>query len=285
MRFFGQKDERGPASRQGGQILLVVVLAAVISLTVGLSVASRVVTNTKVATDEADSQKALSAAEAGIDQLVKDKTKTNSSISFGNNSSVIANNIALSSAQLPVNGGNVIAQDDGADIWLSTYPNYTNQWTGNLKIYWTDNSTTDCTKNAALEIVLIAGAVANPDMDRYVYDSCGTRRTSNHFTNPTTVNPAKTILGKKYTHSVFIPVFAPNSTPGIIARVIPLYANTSVAIEGYIPNSTVTTKILPAQGSIIDSTGIAGNATRKVRVFQGYPKLPAEYFPYSLFLP
>src|SRR5688572_8715237 len=59
-----------------GQILLVVVIAAVISLTVGLSAVSRTITNTKLTTDQTNSQRALSAAEAGIDELLKTASPT-----------------------------------------------------------------------------------------------------------------------------------------------------------------------------------------------------------------
>ena len=45
-----------------GQTLLIVVLVMVISLTVGLSVVSKTITNLRTTTEEADSAKALSAA-------------------------------------------------------------------------------------------------------------------------------------------------------------------------------------------------------------------------------
>lgn len=282
MRRFGRyASEKGPASpnaSQGGQILLIVVLAAVISLTVGLSAASRVVTNTKISTDETDSQKALSAAQAGIEQKLKDNASSGT-ISFSNNkSSVTTTSISLAGSQLLINGGNEIAQDDSADIWLSDNPTYANPWTGNLKIYWTDKSA-DCTKNAAIELVVITGSKASPTVTRYAYDTCASRRTSNSFSAPVP-DDSKTISGVSFSHSATIAI-----TSGLIARAIPLYANTSIAVEGYAAGSTTTVQSLPTQGFIIEATGIAGNSTRKVRVFQGFPKLPTEYFPYSLFLP
>lgn len=271
-------SEKGPACRQGGQILLIVVLAAVISLTVGLSVASRVVTNTKISTDETDSQKALSAAQAGIEQKLKSNANSGTITFTNNKSSVTTTSISLAGSQLLINGGNEIVQDDGADIWLSDNPTYLNPWTGNLKIYWKDNNS-DCTKNAAIEIVVITGSKASPVATRYAFDTCASRRTGNSFAVPDP-NDSKTISGVSFNHSAIIAI-----TSGLIARAIPLYANTSIAIEGYAAGSTSTVQSLPTQGFIIEATGVAGNATRKVRVFQGFPKLPTEYFPYSLFLP
>ena len=269
---------------QKGQILLVVVLAAVISLTVGLSVASRVITNTKVAKNETDSQKALSAAEAGIDQKLKTGGAGNLSINFGNNSSVLTKPITLLGSQILVDAGSTINRDDGADIWLSDYgagtsPTYANPWSGDIIVYWKDNSPTDCTQNAAIEIAVISGSsIANSSMARYAFDSC-TRTPANSFTASSDSSVPKTISGITFDHSAKISIFS-----GYIARIVPLYANTIIAIEGYQAGSTQP-KILPAQGTVIESVGTAGNATRKVKVFQGYPKIPTEYFPYSLFLP
>lgn len=274
-----------------GQVLLIVVLAAVISLTVGLSVASRVVTNTKISTDETDSQKALSAAQAGIEQKLKNNANTGTiDFTSTNKSKVTTTSISLIGSQLLINGGNLVSQDDGVDIWLSTYPTYAGPWSGDLKIYWTDNpnsSSSDCsTKNAAIEVVVLTGTTAsNAVMSRYAFDSCQARRNGNGFSPTSLSDPVQDTGGKlispiTFDHSITIGV-----TSGLIARVIPLYANASVAVGGYAAGSTTTVQSLPTQGFIIEATGTAGNATRKIRVFQGFPKLPTEYFPYSLFLP
>ena len=55
---------------QKGQVLLLVVLASVIALTVGLAAISRSITSTRISTEESNSQKALSAAEAGIEEQI-----------------------------------------------------------------------------------------------------------------------------------------------------------------------------------------------------------------------
>lgn len=269
-------------SSESGQILLVVVLAAVISLTVGLAAVSRTVTNSRITNDEADSQKALSAAEAGVEQLVSNP-QASLNVSFNNNSNVSATTTSISGQEILLNGGNVIDQDDGIDIWLSDYDTYDDKWSGNLIIYWSDDSdSTACdgasVNSTALEIYLVYGTdFNNPDTDRYAYDPCASRRTSNGF-SVVTNNTTTSILGKTFNHSVTIPV-----SDGIVARVTPLYADTRIAVRGY--TSGNVPQDLPAQGSIIESTGTAGDASRKVRVFQGYPKLPNEFFSYNLFVP
>ncbi len=47
---------------QSGQALLIIVLVMVVALTIGLSVASRTITNLRTSREQASSQKALSAA-------------------------------------------------------------------------------------------------------------------------------------------------------------------------------------------------------------------------------
>ena len=57
-RFLYKLVKNHKKQGQKGQILLMVVLATVITLTVGLSAISRTITNTRVSTEEANSQKA-----------------------------------------------------------------------------------------------------------------------------------------------------------------------------------------------------------------------------------
>lgn len=272
-----------PKNSQSGQILLIVVLAAVISLTVGLSVASRVITNTKTTTDEINSQKALSAAEAGIEQALKNTPSTSTNTTFSNNSKVVVNPTQIAFSQFLVNGGNLISQDDGVDIWLSDHgpstgkPTYANPRSTNLKIYWT-GSNSDCTKNAALEIIVISGSTANPVLNRYAYDPCAATR-GNGFSAPNST--AKPISQVSFDQAVVIPV-----TNGLIARVIPLYASTKIGVDLFAAGSTtLTLNSPPAQGYLLESTGTSGTVTRTLRVFQGYPKVPNEFFTYSLFIP
>src|SRR3989344_4715713 len=61
----------GLPRRQAGQILLIVILVIVISSTVGLSLVSRSITSLRTSTEEAEPQKAFSAAEAGIERALQ----------------------------------------------------------------------------------------------------------------------------------------------------------------------------------------------------------------------
>src|SRR3972149_6444629 len=53
-----------------GQILILVLLAVVVILAVGLSVASRNITNLRTSTQTEQSQRAFSAAEGGVEDVL-----------------------------------------------------------------------------------------------------------------------------------------------------------------------------------------------------------------------
>ncbi len=271
----------GSKAAQSGQILLVVILAAVVSLTVGLSVASRVLNNTKTTQDEVNAQQALSAAQAGIEQSLKSGSAVSNSFGSVSNYTTTVGNVGW---QYVINAGNDVAQDDGADIWLSdhgpgTEPTYANPRTMILRVYWNDNSA-DCANNAAIELTVISGTAAGggtaSSVDRNAYDDCTTRRSTNNFTNPTDVS--KTISGVTFDHYAQVSV-----TSGLIARVVPLYANTKLAIEMYDQNLNQLASP-PSQGIYINSVGKAGGVTRTLSVLQGYSKLPSEFF-YTVLIP
>lgn len=271
--FFNKKYERG-------QVLLVVVLVTVIALTVSLAAVSRSVTNTKVTTEEENSQKALSAAEAGVEELAGNASllATGSIKQLSNNSKFDAKATTLAVTNpFAVNGGQLISKDDGADVWLSKYPDYTGQWSGTLTIYWQQNA--DCAKEAALEIVVLSGPSTNtPNLTRYTVDRCAASRTANNnFSAPTSTTANRNISGVVYNNSYNLPAAVAS---GFIARVIPLYNDTKIGV-GYVTSAGT----FPSQGNIITSAGTSGSTKRTVQVVKGYPRVPIEFFPYNLFLP
>ncbi|MDP2632311.1 MAG: hypothetical protein Q8P25_01150, partial [Candidatus Curtissbacteria bacterium] len=56
--------------RRSGQILILVLLVVVVALAVGLSVASRNITNIRTSTQTEQSQRAFSAAEGGVEDVL-----------------------------------------------------------------------------------------------------------------------------------------------------------------------------------------------------------------------
>ncbi len=268
-----------------GQVLLVVVLIITVVLTVSLSLFTRSIVNVKLTTEEDQSQKALSAAEAGIEQtIIANQEIPNGT--FSNNTSFSTSKRQLSGTEFLLNNGKLVFKDEGADIWLSEYSSntsqlYTNPWGGTLTLFW-GSSTDTCSpvegtssgggnSMAAIELIVFTGTRNNPSSARYAYDPCDVRRNSNNFSAP---QLGGTAAGKSFAYNVTISI--PAGT-GLIARVIPLYANSYLGIQ--------SSPALPPQGTVIESTGTAGEVKRKVSVLQEHPLLPAEVFNYTLFLP
>lgn len=271
-------------STQKGQVLLIIILIMIVALTVGLSVAVRSITNIKLTVDSSNSQKAFQAAEAGIEEVLGSNTSANivaQNFSPGvviNNvtiTQVSGSNVAGSTFYYLENNGLAVSQDDGTDIWLSTYNSdpiqrYQNPWSGNLTVYWGKGN--NACSDAALEIMIISGSITAPSFARYAVDPCGSRTigsTGNHFS-------IANATSQKVSSQQFYYVSTITINSGLIARIVPLYTSTPIAISADNASS------FPSQGRIIISSATAGTATRKLIFFQGYDSIPSEFF-YSLF--
>lgn len=255
---------------QKGQALLIVILIMVVSLTVGLSVASRSIVNLRTSTEEENSQRAFSAAEAGIEKALSTGTGITVAQDLGNNAFIEEVDIGeVSGTEFVLNGGNMVEKDNGIDLGLSQdYPGYeSSQNISNLIIYWGSQGDT-CSNSAAIEVIVLSGTSRSPQSTRYVYDSCPR---GNNFISPNT--GSYTISGKTFKYQAQIG----NINNGLIARVVPLYANTPIGIR--------SGTSLPPQGRVIQSTGASGGTERKITYFAGYPQLPVEFFQYILFSP
>ncbi len=272
-------------SFQSGQVLLIVILIMIVVLTIVLSLATRSITNLRLTSEEQESQRALSAAEAGIEQALKQNTSIGSPLSLGNNSSIKQVSLtSLSGANLLINNGIPVSRDDGSDVWFIDHsadgtPNYSTSWAGSqLTVNW-GKSGEVCTAGssntmAALEIIVVSGPIATPQATRYVYDPCDSppdRRASNNFSVVT--RPGDPIGGMNFAYKAQIN----GLSNALFARIIPLYGDTVVGVA--------TNVALPIQGTIVDAVGEAGNSERRVTSFRGFPKLPTEFFPYGIFIP
>lgn len=260
---------------QRGQILLVVLLVMVIAMTVGLSVASRNIVSIRTSREERDSQRALAAAEAGVEQSLKSGSGIPITSFSGDPGASFTTNVSqVSGTQFLVHGGNEIPKDEGADIWLVPHdanndPILTTLWDGSLRIYW-GNSSGAC-NNGAMEATIVRRQGASFRTTRSVYDPCAARRNINSFSAAESGN-----------FSVGGEIF-PFRTPeisissGFLVRVVPIYVNTNIG--------STTSVAVPSQGVVVDATGKSSDTSRKIKVFKGFPSLPSAYFSYGLFSP
>ena len=265
---------------QKGQILLIIVLVMVTTLTIGLSVAVRSITNTRTSQEASNSEKAFSAAEAGIERSLTSSTAVNGS--FSNNSTYKTTLLTVSGIQFPLNNGSPILKDSPIDLWLSTYPTYTGQWSGNLTLYWgqpSDVCDASETRNtmAALEILVLSGTKANPRITHYDVDPCLSRSLTNKFTY---VAPGGgTAAGRTYSFSRTIAI-----NTGLFVRIVPLYAPALIGVKGC-DAAGANCSALPAQGTVIQAVGTSDTTQRKIMTYRYYPALPAEILQYSFFVP
>lgn len=265
-----------------GQALLIVVLVMVVSATVGLSLASRTVTTLKTSTEEENSQRAFSAAEAGVERALQTGTGIAQENPIDATTAIKEVNIqAVSGTEFLVNGGSMNPQDDAVEIWLSDIgasydnPTYDNPWTGSLSIHWgtlSDACSSDVNVNTtpAIQLAIITGSKASPRVGRYGFDPCEARRSSNQFSAPET--GVYSVSSRTFAYRATISV-----SSGLIVRAIPLYANASIGARG--------TVSLPSQGRRIESVGKSGDTQRKIQVFETPPLIPSEFFPYILLVP
>lgn len=270
-----------------GQVLLIVVLVMVTALTIALSVAARTITNTRTSQDAASSEQAFSAAEAGIEQSLN--SNNTASGTFSNKAKYSTTVIKVGGTEFAMNNNLPVLKDEPADLWLSTYPGYTAQRSGNLTIYW-GNSSDTCSPNeadnkrAALEIIVFSGSLAAPQETRYGVDPCPGRVTANGFQG---AGPGDTVAGNAYGFSFPLdgaPGGGATVNSGLFIRVIPLYAPTTIAVRGC-DRAGANCATLPVQGTLIQSTGTVANTERKIQTYRYYAQLPADILQYSFFIP
>lgn len=265
---------------QKGQILLIVVLVMVTVLTIGLSVVARTITNIRTSQEAANSEKAFSAAEAGIEQSLTNSQPVSGS--FANDTTYETTVDTIAGVAFPLNNNSPVLKDEAHDIWLSEYPDYTNPWTGTMTLYWGE-TTDSCNPSeatntmAALEVLVMSGSVASPQVSRFALDPCSPRSLGNRFEFIS--GGGGVIANITYPYQKTFTV-----TSGLFVRVIPLYASTLIAVRGC-DASGANCQALPSQGTVIESVGTADNTQRKVITYRSYPRLPTELFPYSFFAP
>ncbi len=307
------------ASPQGGQILLVVILVIIIASTIGLSLASRSITSLRTSTEEAESQKALAAAEAGIERVIQGNTPIAAQGDNPSNHSDYATQVVqIQSSSFLLNGGstvvgsgpnpsptvipNTIPKDEGADIWFVDHdsnntPVYSQakvQSAQFLNLYWGSASEVcgTSTAPAAIQVIVVTRDPTLPDASsnkiksyRYVYDGCSGRRSENKFAEAETGTfDVKGIPGVTFTNRTAPQNdLAKNVDYIIFVRVIPIYKDAVIGVSAcnYAGNSCTG---LPSQGYVITSTGTSGQSSRKLSIFKGYPQTYLPYLSYGLFI-
>lgn len=285
------QKEKGPASPQGGQILLIVILIVIVSSTIGLSLASRSIVSLRTSTEEADSQKALAAAEAGIERAIQGNIAV-ADIVLSNNSTYSTQVTPAQNDNFLLSNGDLIPKDEGVDVWFADHNadgtiNYaTVKSPSFFYLYWGAAAETCDTSNepAAIQVITVSKSLTGTIKTyRYGYDSCISR--GNNFTVPDAGPPPLNGMTFKYRTPHGNQYDLARDKDIVFMRVIPLYKDTVIGVGACNPTDGLNCAGLPNQGYVVDSTGVSGSATHKLTFFNGYPQIYLPYISYGLFVP
>lgn len=272
-----------------GQALILVLLSLSVVLTIVLYVLSRSITDITTSTEQVDSVRAFSAAEAGVENALITGAGTSGTVAIGNATySVDVTNSASSYFNYPIqmSSGDVTTvwfvshKSDGSMTCDSDYPAC---YTGNeLKVCWGNQGTSpsfDTTPAVEVSVYYetTPGDLSTVRIARATFDPNTTRTSINHF-GSASAGPC-TIGGTTYAFENTITLsdlggVGFNNNGLLFAKVRMLYNESEAHSIGY----SVSSGTLPPQGIEIDSVGNSGDtgsqSTRRIKVFQGWPEFP-----------
>ena len=262
-----------------GQILILVLLAVVVVLAIGLSVASRNITNLRTSTQTEQSQRAFTAAEGGVEDVLSDLP------AYARADSGLGCSLAgdISSCDVDVGGLEAKVQVKSSPVYEEqTRPGFVAQvdldgFSGNnVKVEWAKGNAEFSDEDggsAAVEISLVYGA-SPYDIERWYFSGNLIRVGENA---PLISNPSGTLscTPDGFLHCVVVDISS--FQPPQVLRIRPFFTRTTVKVAGvdeplglqkYDVSSTATTEI---------------GVTRKVQVSRSaLPQVPA-VFDYAIY--
>lgn len=276
---------------ESGQALLLVLLSMSVVLTIVLSILARSTLDINVSSQSEESVRAFSAAEAGIEQaLVVGST---GDVNLGNatfNATVTSFASGARQFILPSS----LYSGESATAWFISHDEDGNLacdadnpcFTGNqIQICWgLEGTSPNLNTTPAIEVAIVylstPGNYATVKIAREAVDPNAARRSLNSFSAPDggTCEIDGKVFAFKITlnlASLEIPAASFNFANGLqLARISTLY-NTDMGHVASFNFDFVGDSILPAQGAVINSSGVSGGSTRRVEVIRGYKELPA----------
>lgn len=287
---------------QKGQVLVVLVLTLAVILTVVLSVASRSVTEVTVTSFEENALRAFSAAEAGVEQVLLNP-KIDEPIS-GNPDPGVSFTTTVKDPYLSENRFRypkdllpgetatfwLVSHDDASGRLICSPPDEPCFRGNNLSICW-GNPNAPPESEPAVEILFFydstTQAVDDPNNFKNVQIAKFAVDPVSRGNNFEQAQPADgncdfngdNIDDLSYRRQIVIndDIEPGCQQPGCPLLVkVRMYYNSEPHGLGIIAGPVGGSEnVLPNQGLQITSTGTAGESTRRVSVFQGYPEPPA----------
>ena len=293
------------AESSSGQILLLVLLGMAVVLVVALSIVSRSLVDISLTTLDEDSQRAFSAAEAGISKALitgSDLSEAIGNASFSVDVDTLSAGVSAVHPDELVSGESIIFWFVPQNTEGALDCSAGNCFEGNkFKICWSnDSSINDFTP--AIEASIFYDAIPGGDYsDVKVVRVTGdanqfARPVDNNFSNVDSGACSITIEGLttdfKFQKLIDLPVITGiadgpgafyNQQNGLQFMRVKLFYTSQPQQIGFstqnLPGGSSCNRLngncsLPPQGLRIESTGVSGDASRKVEVFQTYGEPP-----------
>lgn len=276
-----------------GQALLLVLLSMSVVLTIVLSILARSTVDIGVSTRSEEAVRAFSAAEAGIERALVVGSNSGEIGDARFEAGVTDYAQGLSEFVLPSS----LYSGESATVWFVSHdangnlscagsenPCFTGRY---LQVCWGKENTPDNTdKTPAIEVSIIylksAGVYTTAQIAREVVDPNDARNDTNSFSDDAggtcEIDNQKFAFNKTIDFGSgglkLLPASIYTQPNGLqLARISLLY-NTDMGhpVAVHVPSG-----ILPAQGVIIESSGVSGASTRKVEVVRGFKELPGVF--------
>ena len=270
-------------ANKNGQALIIILLVMAVSLTLGVSVASRAISTLRQVSFSAQSAQALAFAEAGVEEALKCLDDGSCSLPYtpgpqdinGDTTNDFDYTIAVLGNSNLFDGLPPLERDTAVEIDLLNYSADTP-----VSVYFVDRSLPgQMNAGAALELSLIyceddgpTCTTGNYEMVKTIYDTVSSRANG----IPKVGLGSFTAGSKEYGYLVTIT--PPGGKYPTALRMKVLYATEAVNVTVQAAGGA----ILPVQGSKIDSTGFSGQVRRRVEVVRTNPLL-SELFDFAIF--
>lgn len=234
-----------------GQVIVIVMFLMILALGVGISISNRYINTVRINLGADDSSRAVSIAEAAVERVLLLPTSTlEEYVAFSNCDSDCHLEIVDETGRVlvaDVTLGYVAETSDAYQLAISTSDVEQVSLTG----YTTNAPLTICwNTDASIYATYVSEDGGQVTANSYAYNSLNSTHSENGFDN------AASDLG--YTSCFAVTA---SNTPRIL-RLKAYYQDTDVYI---IPDSG---EIIPRQGILIESTGRAGDISKKVSVMK-----------------
>ncbi len=293
---------------QTGQALLIILLATLVSLTIGLAITQRSLTDVATSTKIDQSTRAFSAAEAGIEKAIGTNTAFDSSAGaspvpfvtsteLGNQSSADVISSGLVPISSDLNKGLEYPEIDKtafAQFWLA-HPDTLEPFYSlppdnrtNFDILF-GNVNQDADSLPGVEVAVVTRTASGSYQAYRTYLDSSNRGNNNFTYSAASCNGAKTKLtynlrSDQPSNSIFYCQYTVNIVPvgeiPILVRVRILYDTSNVPQK--IAIAPIGNAVLPAQIVIYTSKGYSGQTQRKLHLFVQKNVTPF-YFDFSIF--